>query len=59
MTDAREARLFGGGVTGQVIVNNRSGLSARADLQASGISAAAAAARLAGVDRLKARRGTG
>lgn len=52
VTDIREARLFGGGVTGQVIVNNRSGLSARADLQASGISLLQLLRDTAGFERL-------
>jgi len=53
VTDIREARLFGGGVTGQVIVNNRSGLSARAVLEASGISLLQTLRDTAGFERLE------
>ena len=53
VTEIREARLFGGGVTGQVVVNNRSGLSARADLQASGISLLQLLRDTAGFERLE------
>lgn len=53
VTEIREARLFGGDVTGQVIVNNRSGLSARADLQASGVSLLQLLRDTAGFERLE------
>lgn len=53
VTDIREARLFGGGVTGQVVVNNRAGLSARADLQASDISLLQLLRDTAGFERLE------
>jgi len=52
VTDIREARLFGGAVTGQVIVNNRSGLSARADLQVRDISLVELLRDTAGFERL-------
>jgi AsmA protein len=38
VTQIREARLFGGDVSGQFIINNRTGLSLRAVIEASGIS---------------------
>ncbi|MCC1481939.1 AsmA family protein [Roseibaca sp. Y0-43] len=38
VTQIREARLFGGDVSGQFILNNRNGLSMRAVLDAAGIS---------------------
>lgn len=53
VTDIREARVFGGSVTGQVIANNRSGLSVRADLQAADISLLTALRDTAGFERLE------
>lgn len=38
VTQIQQAQLFGGGVTGRFVVNNRNGLSMRAVLDASGIS---------------------
>lgn len=38
VTRIREAKLFGGDLTGRVVVNNRNGLSMRAVLDASGLS---------------------
>lgn len=53
VTDIREARVFGGSVTGQVIANNRSGLSVRADLQAADVSLLTALRDTAGFERLE------
>lgn len=53
VTEIREARIFGGGVTGQFIVNNRSGLSTRADVQVSGVSLLQLLRDTAGFERLE------
>ncbi|GAA6161410.1 hypothetical protein NBRC116589_35840 [Ruegeria sp. HU-ET01832] len=50
------ASLFSGQLTGQVVANNRSGLSVGGDLKAEGIDIEQALTALAGVDRLS---GTG
>jgi AsmA protein len=52
VTQIREARVFGGDVTGSFVANNRSGLSVRADIQANGISLLQALRDTAGFERL-------
>ena len=52
VTQINEARLFGGGVTGQFVVNNRNGLSVRAVLEANGISLLQVLRDTAGFERL-------
>lgn len=50
--DLREVAAFGGPITGQVVVNNRSGLSMRADLRARGLDLVPLLTKLAGSDRV-------
>jgi AsmA protein len=50
--DLREVVAFGGPITGQVVVNNRSGLSMRADLRARGLDLVPLLTRFAGSDRV-------
>jgi AsmA protein len=52
VTQIREARVFGGNVTGSFVANNRSGLSVRADIQANGVSLLQALRDTAGFERL-------
>lgn len=52
VTRIREARLFGGNVTGRVILNNRNGFSTRAVLEAGGLSLLQVLRDTAGVERL-------
>ena len=50
--DLREVAAFGGPITGQLVVNNRSGLSMRADLRARGLDLVPLLTRFAGSDRV-------
>lgn len=52
VVDIAELGVAGGGVTGQAVVNGRGGLSASADLTASGIALQPLLAAMAGTDRL-------
>ena len=50
--EAREAQVWGGQITGQFVVNDRSGLSVGGDLALSGLALGEALRDLAGQDRL-------
>lgn len=52
VTRVREARVFGGDVAGRVVLNNRNGFSARAVLQADGLSLLQVLRDTAGFERL-------
>lgn len=50
--DLREARLFGGNLTGELVANNRSGLSVGGNIRAAGISLLPLLRQVAGYERL-------
>ncbi len=53
--DLAEAAIFGGSIKGQLVANNRNGLSLRADVTASEIDTQVALRDLAGIERLSGR----